>query len=110
MTTENKKRVLIELRVSRSLDRQAILAMAVDKLQPLNLTVDTNYPPVPVKPSREAASRLGTGEAVVIIRATVAAGKEAVLAQHSQVLKVWDDTPISPMDSEAESPAGLGFD
>lgn len=109
MTPENKKRMLIELRVSRNLDRKGMLAFAADELQSRNLTIDTNYPPVPMKPRREDASKIGTDEAVVVIRATVAAGEEAILARHPQVLRVWDDTPVSPMDSEEESPAGLGW-
>jgi hypothetical protein len=108
MTATSSKRMLIELRVPRSLDRKAVLALAVDRLQSRNLTVDADYPPVPVKPRREDASRLGAGEAVAVIRATVAAGEEAALARHPQVLRVWADTPISPMDSEAESPSGPG--
>ncbi len=91
------QKVLVELRVSNHQGIMGVSQSVGTKVASFQL--DTNYEPVPVNASSDAAaSLLAEDEEAYIIRGEVEESKIAELEAQPNVLKVYKDTPIAPFN------------
>lgn len=87
------KRVLVEMRVSKSQGTMYASNLAAE----LNVSfqLDTDYAPVPISPSPNLTENLtATKEDVVIVRGTIEANKIQELKAQPNVVDVWSDPEI----------------
>jgi subtilisin family serine protease len=90
--------VLVELRVPVGKSAAAMAALSLP-----GVTIDPSYAPIPIPQASDAGAKLvGSGEQVVIVRATVGADGFAELKRQPGVVNVWKDTPIAPFNELAE--------
>lgn len=91
------QKVLVELRVS---NQQGIMGASQSVgTNVSSFRLDTNYEPIPINASGDAAaSLLAANEEAYIIRGEVEESKIADLEAQPNVLKVYKDTPIAPFN------------
>lgn len=106
-----KKRVIVEIRVSRTLTTDAKLSMASNEIKIPGFEIDTKYQPVPASPRPDLVAELAaTNEEVVLVRGTVEEEQEQALKDNPRVIAVWTDSRIEPFGTtEQRSPPDLAI-
>jgi serine protease AprX len=95
--SEGKVRVLVELRVNRSLESSMIMGSVKESALP-GLTLDESFKPTPINKPRNQSLTLesSSSDKHVIVRGEIDENKIKELESASNVVKVWKDTPIAP--------------
>lgn len=103
------KRVIVELRAPVSFTMGAAMETDVAKLP--GFEIDPEYEPVPVSPPEEmAASLAAANEETVLIRGEVEEEKEEELKALPNVVNVWTDAQIEPVEEEHPEEGEIEFE
>ena len=91
-----RQRVIVEMRVPKKRGATYSADLAGD-FGVSDFQLDTEYAPVPIKPSAEMAGAVeAEDEEVVLVRGTIDQSRIQELERQPQVIRVWKDTPVAP--------------
>ncbi|MDJ0782100.1 MAG: hypothetical protein QNJ22_09005 [Desulfosarcinaceae bacterium] len=97
---EQKQRVLIEMRVPKSLSDADAIAYARRQIQLADFELDAGYPPVPSAPIADIAAELdNAGEHLLTLRGTLPVARRSELEKQPGVVSVWSDAEVAPFDA-----------
>jgi serine protease AprX len=92
-----RKRVMVEMRMPRALDRRAQVSFASRELRVPAFDVDPDYPPVAMAPPEQLARQLAaSNEEIVVVRGSIDDAQEEALRRDPRVIAVWIDARIEP--------------
>lgn len=95
-----KKRVLIEMRVPKSLTDSEVLDFARQQIRLAEFELDTTYAPVPSAPMEDIAADLDeAGEHLLTLRGTVPPDCQTALESQPGVVAVWTDADVEPFNA-----------
>lgn len=102
--------VLVEIEVDEDIAAAEVLSVA-SALSAGGLTLDTDFDPVPIDPTKDQAVRMSQEKKrAVIIRGSIEESRIEELTKAQSVIRVWRDTPIAPFTmghTDAVTPSRL---
>ena len=91
----SRKKVIVELRVSKTRTLAAASSDAMSELKNTEFKLDTSFKPIPSSPIKEMVNSLrAANETSVLVRGEIEDSKEKELESQPSVIKVWTDARI----------------